>query len=1808
MSTRQTSTLLLLGILISAGLAQAETLERVISREDPKFDCASAGMSAGRDGNVYLCSGGYVLRVSRDGTQKGGGNVASDGIDTHTVANTNGLVAVGNGHMNEHHVHIYNQKFAHVAACGDFPGKDRYSGGPLHVEAGASDFYGLQQNRKHIIRISPLGVNIKDYAIHPDAKAADFRVSEATQTFVVRGGDGMTRGVSFSGGEVKWTKRIPGLFDVDAAGRVVFLDGATLKWLDPDDLNPDEMLVSKTTVTLPADQIAGVNAMSVCGDELIIKRPDPTELFQVYDLKTGKQKRVVRTEHERVSAEFPNGVWTAGQPLPFRIQSSNASAQWHVWATPFGDTNWRELKRSGDQVEVPADFAGLYQIRVAPTLNALADSELTLRTIVEVRAPDSKGTVSVWTPLNRIWWGCGEAIPANVLLRTKSAAGPVAAVLNLKSEISNLKSAGAVVWSTNLTLTANAATTFTLPSAFTAQLAPGRYELRTSVPGFTCVAQPIRIGPGLAARSPFRTTCYGDYANFNSMADAWSFADVADDMLAQSQALGINQYINRTVFYRYPTTFADTADARQLFSSLERRLAADPDGVATQKVAFGFAQAHVLGAYSAFGLREWLMPVVMDGTIQLNAGWTGKGTSPADSYAGIVRDKTQALTNFPAFVGWDWAANWWAAGSDGDRFEWPPSAPKAVVKAPVLGEKGAGKKDDLLDALENQQQGKGTKTPSPPSPLTEKQRYLEALKKADETGAWDPVLDVVGDRPINWQPLSQLWLKQAMDQVFDAGAGPGGPHFSDAWLKQAQVPFTGSPGFHHVNQEQWIKQAQVPGAANLSTASSGPYRRPEIYPPANFFNVDEVDLHYQAEAFSTPNWTAHAADYYKRPGKPAWIHPEFIVTEIGTGDHVLPFTWMAVMRGVDGFGESGTMPWHSLFRTLNEFARQYGPWLTTLENHDRVAIVVSHRQVKLDRFTCFFPLYFVRLFEAYQSCLYAHQPATFLYTEDVKPDTLRKFKALLVVAQQYEPEPALAKLLAQAQQQGIAIFADGTCRESLVKGYTPLGLSFDHIEKLNGFNNPGAFTDFPPVLLANAPLVAAKLGKVVPPVAVVDYPQVLVSERSQGDARFVWVVNNTPIQLNPELLGRVGWAIGNRQPVVTKVTLPVEKGEVVYDVFAGKEVAGARVQGSGIEFDADLRYGGARVYAVVPGAIQSLELQAPKELKAGQTFTWTATVPGLKARLPLHVELRDAAGALLDERFTTTGTGSFTVPVNAAMPVTFSAAELISGKSSSASAPTSDLRPLSSLFGPRLNSIAVSADGATAVTASCDWGQNLFALDLATGKVRWTGAAGDHYAGVWLATPAGFMIDGFDLGTAEGYHFYQYDAAGQLTRRFAFPGFPKMLTDSRAGALAPGGEWVAAAGNLALAVWATDGKLLWSQDWSATNRALPRLLALGKDVLVVTSGLTLTAYEARTGRSLWTVTPAPDGEIQGLVAGADGRTVVVRTSSRSGRVFLVRDGKMVGTLPTGAGGAVVAPDGSWVIVTAGRELKRYTMAGELQWVYRADDTLQAPGLSPDGKQMAVGSAMGRLHVFDVTTGEVRTRDLGAQVASAWMPDGDLVAATWMGTVARFDARLQEKWRIYLAASVPATNLPREIFNLESSVFNRQIPTSRLTSWSNAEPTPLPLTPNLLTADIVKRTLSDGGGTIETTPARLRVTAITLVEDPAHPESWMRDARLEYWDETQKTWILAQYLTSDAAVHSHKLRQPVEASKFRFAPGAGWPTGGLRLVDIVFQGETLRVDKPSRAKANAGPERDGALGRPSLDTGKPGLDSKGLPSL
>src|SRR5262249_4798744 len=141
-------------------------------------------------------------------------------------------------------------------------------------------------------------------------------------------------------------------------------------------------------------------------------------------------------------------------------------------------------------------------------------------------------------------------------------------------------------------------------------------------------------------------------------------------------------------------------------------------------------------------------------------------------------------------------------------------------------------------------------------------------------------------------------------------------------------------------------------APKLVTASAAPHRNVESYPPISFSNVQEVDLQAQWEQVLLPCSVPHGVDFYKRPGKRAWTHPE-IWTDAGTGDQIPPTLLKGVMRGADGVGFSGrTPPWGtmpedarlsyggttSIFRALNATLQPYGPWLTSLHSGDEVAI------------------------------------------------------------------------------------------------------------------------------------------------------------------------------------------------------------------------------------------------------------------------------------------------------------------------------------------------------------------------------------------------------------------------------------------------------------------------------------------------------------------------------------------------------------------------------------------------------------------------------------------------------------------------------------------------------------------------------------------------------------------------------------------------------------------------------------------------------------------------------------------------------
>jgi outer membrane protein assembly factor BamB len=937
---------------------------------------------------------------------------------------------------------------------------------------------------------------------------------------------------------------------------------------------------------------------------------------------------------------------------------------------------------------------------------------------------------------------------------------------------------------------------------------------------------------------------------------------------------------------------------------------------------------------------------------------------------------------------------------------------------------------------------------------------------------------------------------------------------------------------------------------------TGPYRAIQTHPPTIFANADEVDLHYQAEQIQPPQVTPHHVDFYKRPGKRAWGHPE-LWNDDGTGGMIFPTLLQMVMRGADGVGQSGAVgPWNghhpdrndprngavgvtSAYRALYELLGQYGPLLTKLENADRVGIVVSTRMQRIETWDGKIgSAYFDTLFEAYNACLYAHRPASFIFVEDLKPNSLARFKAILVVGQRVELDPPLATALEQAQKVGIKVFHDGTCRPELVKDFTLLGVSFDRVKAdPHAWQDDAAYERFPRYFRDHAETLRKVLGPVVPPVAECDDPEVMLSERRSGDARFIWAVNNTMLGWDPGLAWRTTLLMTHRVPILAKLKLDVPKGYVVHDLFAQKILEPQ----AGV-ISCDLRTMPARLFAIVP---------------AGKPFSETGA------------------------------------------------------------------KPAEDLFGPHVRDLAMAADGSTLLLNTFNWDHNLYGIDTATGTTKWRGRVGHAFAFAPTAHARGFSVQGFDVLSAEGYHLYALDGRGKPEKRFALFGLPQRGTSwATAGevqepginsfAHSPKGNWFASTGGLGLVVWDASGKELWADAWWQTSRKQIRLVALDEETLVTLDGGVATARHASDGRVLWSLPLADSGMLRSGAVSTDRKTLVLHADTLGGRLFVIRGGKLVNTITTAADEVAVSDDGSFIAVVHDRQLKAIDPADGLLWAYTCDDTLRHPRISPSGERIAVGSELGTLVVLDRAGAILAERDLRSLPLPAWMPDGDLVVATWMGQVIRLDRNLTVRWQVKLTpSSEPVVVLPAA----------DKTPTVRKSDWGNAAAEPLPLTPNLLsqtkaTIGAVSNPRSHGDPRpwqnkvelltdgkpdapphpwlewtdigyinsgwrnqltleIDTYRTQLHVTAITFVEDAAHPESWLRDMRLEWWDAAKEVWVPGPYLLSNAAVHSHVLPRPIEAAKFRLvtSKAASWPVGNLRLGELVFHGKVLGPSHP-----------------------------------
>ncbi len=1701
------------------------TLQQIIPRHDPRFEPWAARLGVGRDGQVYVASSAapasVVLRLAPDGSTTRVGKAGSALLAV--TANRAGVIATAEHHFS-HRVAFWDKDFRPLGSFDEFTVNDTdgYFAPPA-VEAGPSgDFYAMDQHALRVLRLNPdrPGGTVVDTIdlsrLSSDPKdrrqTVGLRVAEERGLLVTAWQSGAIRMCTFDGTPVgnpvqaKPVGFVLSGYDVSDDGHLhVLTGGREVKIFD---LNGNR---TGTRVLALPDTDHDVTDLRVRGKEFLVRRSDqvtPTArrdhvtLFERYDLDTGAFIARVSADVERLTVTYDADVWTAGARTPLTV--THDPGRWpgrprlKVWLRPLGVPEFTELPLTAGAVTPPADARGLHQLRVSAD-TAGCYSEYVVDGIVEVRRRDTRGTVSIWTPSNRFHYGRGEPLgsadggPADrITVCARAAAGtPLPATVRVR-----LLRGGEEITARDVTLGPDGTGTLALAADVTRGLTPGRHLLDADVEGFTVAPQHLEIGPGLTERPGYHITQYADiYAQgypadpratqqVRRSEDLPEFRDVPETTaayVARARVLGINLFVDRAQPGAYGEVPADQGIHQGSGPDLVARLTQARDGVAPGKAMVEDPRRRAVAAYGAYGMETQAILLTNDAYLPFLPQGTPNNFERR-TLAQLDADLTAVTRKFlpyAAFRGWTWAANWW-------------------LWAGAVGEAAA--KDEA-----------------------ERTAYRQALAQAETAnGAWSAVLDTVSDRTFAHKRDAAAHFRTVLKSLLPNGVG----------------------------------------------AMTAPYRERQVPPQLVFTGADEVDLHFQAEQIQPPQVTRHMVDFYRRPGRPAWGHPE-LGNDDGTGGMIMPTLLQQVMRGAHGTGmvtdigaehvegadaqderaggsggvpgdpRSGSAGKTSVLRALFDLCARLGPVTAGARSADPVAIVVSTRMQRIEfNEGQYAGVYFQRLYEAYNACLYAQRPASFVFAEDVSAEVLRRYQAVLVVGQTVELDPPLAAALAAA---GVPVFADATCHADRVTGFTRLTIGFDHVEKTQQQNkdtyqqpiqnNDAAYAALRALFLEQAAALRSALSAVTPFAECVDNPEVHLSEWTAGGVRYLWAVNNTLLDWEPGLAWRVGLLCAHRVPVTARIKVRLPLLHQVVDLLTGKPVSTLL----GDEFTADLRSVPGRLYAVVP------------------------VVHG-----PLPSASEDA-------------------------------------------------------FGPHVRDIAVSADGTSAALTTFNWDHNVHGIDLATGRTTWRQRLGHHFAYGPVAHAGGFAAQGFDVLSAEGYHLYLLDAAGAARRRFALFGLPKRATNWARGdwgydlglnnfAVAPGGSWVATCGDLGLAVWDSSGAERWAHQWWAEHRRAPlRLLAADDATLITFAEGRITGLAAADGATLWSLRVADVGAFGGGVVSRDRRTVVIWSDTEGGRLYVIRGGVLRNTVPAAADEVSVSGDGSLIAVTKHRRLKVFGADGGLLWTYTGDDLLRRPRVSPDGSRVAVGSELGTLAVLTRDGAVVGTADLKALPVPAWLPDGDLLAATWMGTVVRYRPDLRPRWQSRLT---PTEEDVRPKLRAPDPT-----PLVRRT-WGNAATTPRPLTDNVLKqTGVVLRSrlldrdqeiylsqqndtglLLDGSArppakpwlpwwvinsvdsgwhgkfelTVDTYRNLLRLDGVTIAEDPAHPESWLRDVRLQWWDTHAGRWVDGPMLLSDTAVHTHLFTEPLVASWFRFVTtgGGAWPVGNLRMGELAFHGEVL----------------------------------------
>ena len=346
----------------------------------------------------------------------------------------------------------------------------------------------------------------------------------------------------------------------------------------------------------------------------------------------------------------------------------------------------------------------------------------------------------------------------------------------------------------------------------------------------------------------------------------------------------------------------------------------------------------------------------------------------------------------------------------------------------------------------------------------------------------------------------------------------------------------------------------------------------------------------------------------------------------------------------------------------------------------------------------------------------------------------------------------------------------------------------------------------------------------------------------------------------------------------------------------------------------------------------------------------------------------------------------------------------------------------------RIGSLSLSADGKTLYAGGLNWDANLYAIDTATGTVKWTAHAGQGYVRqVWALGNNGVAARTLTSDDA-GHQVEIFDATGKPLRRFAAPGIHTMPNGEFMAfwgepygwsfALAADSKTLVGVGNIAAAAWDIEtGQLLWKKehyrDINEFTVQPARRIAISPDsrfIAIVTCVdkiyapprylSKLEVCDVRSGEVRWSYTPEPfDQEnANSPVWSSDSKRVlfghrnaawemlegaVTRTFSRWPGAY------RPGSYELFDGNVLLGEDGTmrWKLATLGRTMS-------FEW-------------TPDGKQLGVATDLGEFELHDENGALLGTRTINGAGVIAIGKDNSYYLADWSGNLIRGNRNNQQ---------------------------------------------------------------------------------------------------------------------------------------------------------------------------------------------------------